>query len=114
MTPSAVALCIAVQAFIIVGQLLLKRGMAPPGSLGDGAPIAWRWLVAGVVCFAAWFFLWLGILRKWDVSQVYPFDALNSAGIALAARVVLHETLPTRGWLGIGLITLGILLVSQS
>jgi uncharacterized membrane protein len=114
MTASAIALCLGVQAFTVVGQLLLKRGMAPTGSHGDGAPIAWSWLLAGVSCMAAWFFLWLGILAKWEVSQVYPFDALNSAGIALAARVVLRETLPVRGWLGIGLITAGILVVSQS
>jgi uncharacterized membrane protein len=113
-TPGAIALCLGVQGFIIVGELLLKRGMAPTGSHGDGAPIAWPWLLCGVVCFSAWFFLWLGILSKWDISQVYPFDALNSAGIALAARVVLQERLPARGWIGIGLITIGILMVSQS
>ncbi len=114
MTPSAIALCILVQVFIIVGELLLKRAMSPNGDRDEQAPIAWGWLSLGVACFTMWFFLWLGILSKWDISQVYPFDALNSAGIAIAARLVLNERLPARGWIGIALISVGIVMVSQS
>jgi transporter family protein len=113
-TPAAIALCVLVQGFIIVGELLLKRAMSPTGARDDQAPIAWGWLMLGVASFSMWFFLWLGILSKWDISQVYPFDALNSAGIAIAARLVLNERLPARGWIGIGLISLGILVVSQT
>ena len=114
MTVSAVALCILVQAFVVVGELFLKRAMSPRGVRGEESPIVWRWLFMGVACFSLWFFLWLGILARWDISQVYPFDALNSAGIAIAARLVLDERLPPLGWLGIALISVGILVVSQS
>src|SRR5262249_10919625 len=86
------------QVVAIIGQLCLKHAMAPNGEQNGEAPIAWRWLVPGVTSFAVWFFLWLGLLSQWDVSQVYPFDALNATWIALAARVVLNERLPARGW----------------
>ena len=114
MTVPAVALCVLVQGFVIVGELFLKRAMSPGGVRDEESPIAWRWLFAGVACFSLWFFLWLGILARWDISQVYPFDAINSAGIAIAARLVLNERLPARGWLGVALISVGILVVSQS
>jgi uncharacterized membrane protein len=113
-TVSAVALCVLVQGIVIVGELFLKRAMSPGGVRHAGGPIVWRWLFMGVACFSLWFFLWLGILARWDISQVYPFDALNSAGIAIAARLVLNEKLPARGWLGVALISAGIVVVSQS
>jgi uncharacterized membrane protein len=114
MTPAAIALCLLVQVFAIVGQLLLKRAMSPQGQADGSAPIAWRWMVPGIASFTVWFFLWLGLLSKWEISQVYPFDALNATWIALAARVVLDERLPARGWAGLALISAGIAVVSQS
>jgi uncharacterized membrane protein len=113
MTTAAVLVCLVVQVFAIAGQIFLKRAMSPGGK-GESAPVDWRWLVPGIASFTVWFFLWLGLLSKWDISQVYPFDALNATWIALAARVVLDERLPARGWAGIAIISAGIALVSQS
>jgi uncharacterized membrane protein len=113
-TRAAIALCLLVQVLAIAGQLFLKRAMSPGGEDEAPSAIAWGFMLPGIASFTVWFFLWLGILAKWEVSQVYPFDALNATWIALAARVVLKERLPARGWLGIALITAGIAMVSQS
>jgi uncharacterized membrane protein len=111
MTAFAIFLCLLVQVFLVVGQLLLKHAMSPKSGQGT---IIWRWLILGMFSFSLWFFIWLGILSKWDLSQVFPFEGLNAVLIAITAAVLLKEKLPVRGWIGIALISAGIMLVSAS
>jgi drug/metabolite transporter (DMT)-like permease len=109
-TAQAILLCIGCQLLIVVGQLLLKHAVAPT----HGSRWPARGFALGVTCMACWFFLWLGLMSKWDLSKLFPFEGLNPAMMAIAARVVLKERLPRSAWIGVALICLGIAVVSRS
>jgi uncharacterized membrane protein len=105
MTAVAIALAILAQLFLVIGQLLLKRGMR-------ATPLGTSSLAGGIALLSAWFFLWLGLLGDWEVSRLFPFEGLNPVLVVLGAWLFLKETVPLAGWIGIGLITLGVVLVT--
>ena len=107
MTATAILLCVACEVALIFGQLFLKRAMA-------STPIGIRWLAGGIGFEAIWFFLWIYLLARWDLSRIFPFEGLNPVLIALGAVVFLRERLPARAWVGIAMISTGIVLVSLS
>ena len=73
-----------------------------------------RDFAVGIGCLTAWFFLWLGLLGKWDLSKLFPFEGLNPAMMAVAAWLVLKEKLPASAWAGIVLLCAGIAVVTAS
>ncbi len=107
MTTVAIALCLLCQLLLVVGQLLLKRGM-------NTSPIRYGYLAAGVVLLSGWFFLWLGLLANWELSHLFPFEGLNPALLVFGAWLFLKERVPVSGWVGIALISAGVALVSAS
>lgn len=111
MTLLAIILCLICQLFLVVGQLFLKRAMTPANGPDNWQRTAIR-LIPGIACMTAWFFLWLGLLQSWDLSRIFPFEGLNPALLVLGAWFFLKERLSPGAWLGIGLITAGIVLVT--
>jgi drug/metabolite transporter (DMT)-like permease len=103
----AIGLCVICQALIVAGQILLKRGIS-------GARPRIKYFAAGVLCMAIWFFLWLGLMGKWDLSRLYPFEGLNPVIMAVAAWLILKEKLPASAWMGLGLVCVGIAIVAAS
>ena len=59
------------------------------------------------------FFLTLGLLQRFDLSYLYPFQGLSVIFITILAAVVLKK-LSARLTIGALLITAGIVLVSMS
>lgn len=116
MTPIAVGICIACQFLLVIGQVFLKRAMG--GKAADSQPPARRHdtrnFVLGIGCLTAWFFLWLGILQRWELSHVFPFEGLNPALLVLAAWVFLKERISIQAWVGVSLICIGIVLVAMN
>jgi uncharacterized membrane protein len=109
LTALAIILCLICQLFLVVGQLFLKRAMT--GQQVSRKQTAIR-LIPGIACMTAWFFLWLGLLQSWDLSRIFPFEGLNPALLVLGAWFFLKERLSAGAWVGIGLITVGIVLVA--
>ncbi len=107
MTTIAILLCLLCQLFLVVGQLLLKRAMS-------AAPVRIGYLAGGIALLSAWFFLWLGLLGKWELSHLFPFEGLNPALLLVGAWLFLKERVPLTGWIGIALISAGVALVSGS
>jgi drug/metabolite transporter (DMT)-like permease len=96
----------------VAGQLLLKRGM----EMTNGArhPHYVLSLVAGTSAMTISFFLTLGLLQRFDLSYLYPFQGLSVVFIAVAAALILREKLTLQLVLGALLISAGICLVSLS
>jgi drug/metabolite transporter (DMT)-like permease len=104
---NAILLCVACEIALVIGQLLLKRAMS-------ATPVRIGLLAGGIAFEAIWFFLWLYLLARWDLSRIFPFEGLNPVAVALGAAVFLHERLPLRAWIGIATISAGIALVTTS
>ena len=113
MNALAIILCIVCQLLIVAGQIMLKHAMTPMQGTSDSTARIRNFALA-IGCLTLWFFLWLGLMRHWDLSKLYPFEGLNPAMMALAAWLVLKEKLPARAWVGLLIVCTGIALVARS
>ena len=106
------------------GHVMLAKAMRPVGDLTEASAarvggmvtraLANPWLVAGVALQACFFFMYLTLLSRADVSQVLPLTALDYIVVALLAQVFLAEPVTGARWAGIALIVAGVALVSRT
>ncbi len=108
MTPLPFLLVLIAESCSVVGQVFFKHAMG-----GGKGGQAWK-LTAGVTAMAVNFFLWTGLLHKYDLSYLYPFDGLNRVVLMFAASIFLKEKMTLNLWVGVALICAGVLLVSRS
>jgi drug/metabolite transporter (DMT)-like permease len=113
-TFSSLVLILAWLVTFVAGQLFFKRAMELSNAtkLWDRKTISI--LSAGIFSMAISFFLNLGLLQRFDLSYLYPFQGLSVIIISLAAAIILREKLTLRLTLGAALISLGVALVSAS
>jgi uncharacterized membrane protein len=110
----ALLIVIALISFV-VGQLLLKKGMdVATGESAHGRRNVSGFLGAGIFAMTISFFLTLGLLQRFDLSYIYPFQGFSVVLIALTAALILREKFPLPLLLGTLLISAGIVLVSLS
>jgi len=98
----------------VAAQLILKKAMDFSATHGNAQllfPVARR---VGVALMTVSFSLTLGLLQRFDLSYLYPFQGLSVIFITILAAVVLKEKLSARLAIGALLITAGIVLVSMS
>ena len=98
----------------IVAQLVLKRAMEFSAKSGFHNSRFIRLISVGTALMTISFFLTLGLLQRFDLSYLYPFQGLSVIFITLMAAVVLKEKLNLRLTVGALLISAGIVLVSIS
>ena len=110
--------CLAAAA----GQILVRRGMQKVGPLDTWAPLPllayfWRalsnpYVIAGTVGNALFYFLFLAVLSWSDVTVALPLTALEYAFAAVLSVAILKEVVPPLRWAGIGLVIVGVILIS--
>jgi uncharacterized membrane protein len=98
----------------VVAQLILKRAMEFSATNGLRNSRFVSLVAIGVALMTISFFLTLGLLQRFDLSYLYPFQGLSVIFITLLAAVALKEKLNLRLTVGALLITAGIVLVSLS
>jgi uncharacterized membrane protein len=98
----------------VAAQLVLKRAMefSTTHSMRNSYFISR--IALGVFLMKISFFLTLGLLQRFDLSYLYPFQGLSVIFITVLAAVVLKEKVSVRLTIGAILITAGIVLVSLS
>jgi uncharacterized membrane protein len=106
------------------GHVLLSKGMktvgdlteAPAGRVGGMVvkAVTNPWLLLGVTLQASFFFMYLTLLSRADVSKILPMTAFDYIVVALLASLVLAEPVTPARWTGIGLIVIGVVLVSRT
>ena len=113
-SPYLLAAGLVAEAALVTGQLLLKRALHKTShKTGLSSPMGRAVLFTlSIAAQAIYFFLWLGLLQKNDLSRVYPLDAIAPVLLVFAAVFILHERLTRRAWIAIGLIIIGISLIS--
>lgn len=106
------------------GHVMLSKGMKSVGDLTEaptavlgamvGRAISSPWLLLGVTLQATFFLMYLTLLSRANVSQVLPMTAIDYIVVALLAHVLLAEVVTPARWAGIGLIVVGVFLVSRT
>ena len=96
---------------ISIGAAVIAALLLP--AVGLPAPAAWPWWAASILIHLVYFAALIESYRAGDLGQVYPI-ARGCAPLltALATTVFLGERLEPAGWLGIVLLTAGVLLLS--
>jgi uncharacterized membrane protein len=101
-------LILLTESCAILGQIFFKHAMSGRDGIKKGR------LAVGIAAMAVNFFLWNGLLSRFDLSYLYPFDGLNRVMLVIAASIFLKEKMTLNLWVGVGLISAGVLLVSRS
>ena len=110
---SLILILIALITFV-AGQLLLKQGMELTTGIHFRARRFVPLITGGIVLMTISFFLTLGLLQRFDLSYLYPFQGLSVIIIAISAAMTLREELTLQLAIGALLISAGIVLVSLS
>ncbi len=107
-----------------IGVVLLSKGLKQIGELqsytaveigrliGRGATNPW--ILLGTSLETAFFVMLLVLLKRNDVSLIWPLTSLGFVLTALAAKFINHETVSPLRWAGVVLIVIGAGLVGWS
>jgi len=101
-------------ATFVSGQLLFKRAMELSRAIGFRKRQTISTLGVGILVMTTSFCLNLGLLQRFDLSYLYPFQGSSIIIISLLAAVILKERLTPRLILGTLLIAAGVVFVSMS
>jgi drug/metabolite transporter (DMT)-like permease len=112
MTAISLVLVLTALFAFVAGQLLLKKAMDAANLSGFKSAKFLRPFAAGIFLLTVQFFLNLGLLQRYDLSFIYPFQGLSVIIISIAAAIVLREKLTLQLVAGSVLISIGIVLVS--
>ena len=106
------------------GQLLLKLGAdhlaaGPPqaahGVLALALSVGTQpWIVGGLACYVVSTLLWIPALSRVDVMVAYPMVSIGYVVNAFVAWQFMGEALTLERVLGIGVILLGVFILSRS
>lgn len=104
----------------VVGNVLLSHGMRQVGKIVSASPLDYArafanpWAVSGVLILTLWMICDLALLSRADLSFVLPVTASSYALIAIAGHFLLHERISSIHWIGISMITLGVVLAEET
>jgi uncharacterized membrane protein len=114
MSLTLVLLLIGSQVLLAASQIFLKHAT----TLLDRQPRSWPSVLTYFGIFIAmmtlWFLMWLGFLQKMPLSQVLPWEGLSPVLLVLGAAIFLREKVTREAWIGVALISAGVVLVSLS
>jgi len=101
-----------------LGHVVLAKGMKLVGAAATGSALQRTlsnpWVLLGVALQAAFFFMYMALLSREDVSKILPLTTISYVVVGLLAQFVLAEAVTPLRWTGIGLIVLGVLLVGRT
>lgn len=103
----------------VAGDAALRKGMEQAGDTGNSplmmvAVLFHPWVALGVGLLILWTLSHMTLLSWADLSYVVPVTAIGYVLNALAGRYLLGETVSTVHWVGIVLITVGVIIAGLS
>lgn len=112
---SYVHLAVLNALLMALGQILWKMGMKNLvlNSFSDIIRAAFTpFVITGLFVYGMTMFLWLYILNRADLSQVYPIQSLAFVFVLIMSAVLFRETLTINRLIGVIIICLGAYIVS--
>ncbi len=104
----------------VVGNIMLSLGMHQVGRIVSASPadyvkaFADPWTVAGVCILVIWMASDLALLSAADLSFVLPVTASSYVLIALAGHFILDDHISLARWIGILVITIGVIVAEET
>jgi drug/metabolite transporter (DMT)-like permease len=107
--------------FFVIGQLLMKQGMLVVGKMEPDKIIPGLikaclnpWVLGGMFLFTASTIIWLIIISRKDLGYAYALMASAYILIMFFSWLFFHENVNLLRWIGVLVITLGVILVARS
>ncbi len=104
----------------VVGNISLSEGMHQVGRISSVSMLDYLhalanvWVIVGICVLAIWMASELALLSLADLSFVLPVTASSNVLIALAGHFLLGDHISWERWLGISVITLGVVLAEET
>jgi uncharacterized membrane protein len=104
----------------VLGNVSLSRGMHEVGRISSVSVFDYLraltniWVIAGICVLALWMASELALLSLADLSFVLPVTASANVLIALAGHFLLGDHISWERWLGIAVITIGVVLAEET
>ncbi len=109
MNLTALLLILIAHASNVTGQIILKTALLATGRAERVSRFGLA--IAGMTLS---FFMTLGLLQRFDLSFLYPFQASGLIMMAIGTRIFLGEKLSRRNLAAMAVIVAGVALVSTS
>lgn len=102
-----------------VGSFFLKLGAVDiqhdAAFLDIAAQIAFNWkILTGVFMYFVPVLIWIFLLKKIELSFLQPLFAMVYIITPVLAGLILHEQVSSQRWFGIGVIFMGVFIVSRT
>jgi uncharacterized membrane protein len=116
-TQVLVLLVIATNVF---GNVFLSRGMHQVGRIVSASPLDYLrafanpWTALGIGILVIWILSDLALLSRADLSFVLPVTASAYVLVAMLGHFLLHDHISLARWIGILLITGGVILAEET
>lgn len=105
------------------GDILCAKGMSQGGALSDFGPsgvlrivryiVTRKLVILGGLCYAVAFFSLLGLFTVAQLSVAVPATALSFVVDTLGAHFILKENFPWKRWIGVILVSVGVVLAVE-
>ena len=100
---------------LVSGQLLWKVGLRDLsfGSFKDIIAIGMnKYIIGGVVIYAIATVYWLYVLKKFDLTKVYPLQSMSYIIVLITGFLILKEPISRNSIIGTGVICIGIFIMA--
>lgn len=104
----------------VLGNVSLSRGMHQVGRIVSASPFDYLrafanpWTAAGIFVLLIWMLSDLALLSRADLSFVLPVTASAYVLVAIVGHFFLHDHISWERWIGILLITGGVILAEET
>ena len=97
----------------VFGNFFMKRGMPArlPSPLSYITVLYQPWVATGVLLLILWMASRMALLSWADLSYVIPVTSIGYVLVALCGKLLLHEEISAKRWMGIALIMIGVAIV---
>ncbi len=112
MTLSSLVMLVFSQLALAAGEVCLKHASGSDHKPIASGPVRAAWYAIGITSMATWFFLWLHLMRIFELNRLFAFEGVSPLLVALASGLFLSERITARAWLASFLIAIGISLVA--
>ena len=113
-------LVLLVIATNVLGNVALSRGMHQVGRIISASPFDYLrafanpWTLLGICILVIWILTDLALLSRADLSFVLPVTASAYVLVAICGHFFLHDRISWERWVGIVLITGGVILAEET
>jgi drug/metabolite transporter (DMT)-like permease len=104
----------------VLGNVSLSHGMKQVGPIVSASPVDYLralenpWTLLGIAILVIWMLTDLALLSRADLSFVLPVTASAYVLVAISGHFLLHDHISWERWVGIVLITGGVILAEET